>query len=330
MQKLIQRSKEFFTWLNDVMHPIKSAEMQAKWQEDRKPIVLFFLIYSLVLRVLRFSIIRSESNAPIEELRKDSLFRKNYPPPEEGKFDEAQEQYQDDVFWVLMSMGATAFLTLLMIFGVHKSRLFLYIIPWVILVDKWIEYPIRPILSAYLYYGLAFFSQSSIFQVALFGCSYFYETAIIFIVLEFRSLLYLHETFGLGDIQNWVYSALIVLGIVFCFLQWVITNRDQRGFVNTENLREQMVEFKEILSSFPEGILMISNKKKETKKQHKGEVVIQYINKELKDEFQISAQVQLVLLNSQDQIQQETESKTIKQIEAEIIQKSFKMSLFRK
>ena len=162
MQKLIQRSKEFFAWLNDVMHPIKSAEMLAKWQESRKPIVLFFLVYSLILRVVRISILKTESNLPIDTLRKDYLFNQNYPyqidENGENGVDISEEQYKKDIFWVMASMGATATLNVFMILGVYKSRLFLYVIPWVILVDKWVEYPIRPVFSAYLNYGLAFFS----------------------------------------------------------------------------------------------------------------------------------------------------------------------------
>ena len=75
------------------MHPIKSTEMLAKWQENRKPLIIFFLIYSLITRAARILVIKSESNAPIELRRKDSLFNKNYKGEFVDGVDIGQQKY---------------------------------------------------------------------------------------------------------------------------------------------------------------------------------------------------------------------------------------------
>ena len=75
------------------MHPIKSAEMWAKWQQNRKPIITFFLIFSLVTRGLRISWMLTESYRPIEEHRNDLTFQKNYPKEMVDGVDIGQEKY---------------------------------------------------------------------------------------------------------------------------------------------------------------------------------------------------------------------------------------------
>ena len=80
-------------------------------------------------------------------------------------------------------------------------------------------------------------------MVALFGCSYTYETIIVCIVFEYRALEFVHETFDLGEFRSSIIFYSVLIGIVVCFLHWVFTNRDQRGFVNAENMRGYLTEF---------------------------------------------------------------------------------------
>lgn len=121
--------------------------------------MLIFLVYSLATRIIRVSIINSQFKFSLDELKEDFLLRGYF----ETRWNDDIELYKKEVFWVLFSMGVTACLTVVLIFGVLNSRVFLYIVPLVILIDKWIEYPVYPVLSSYTNYGLAFFSQSSIF-----------------------------------------------------------------------------------------------------------------------------------------------------------------------
>ena len=113
--------------------------------------MIFFLCYSLVTRILRINAIRVDGPLAVEKLINEGKSRKEI------------EEFEQEHWWVRFSMACTAFLTFTMLLGVCKYRVFFYIIPWAICLDKAIEYPIYPVLSDYANTFLAFFSQSSIF-----------------------------------------------------------------------------------------------------------------------------------------------------------------------
>ena len=161
-------------------------------------------------------------------------------------------------------MFCTAFLTFTMLLGVCKYRIFFYIIPWAICLDKFFEYPIvsDTIISEYGNTFLAFFSQSSIFQIAFFSCQNLFETVVIFWVLEIRSISYIHKALDL-EMESWLYPSVFVFCLIFCFMQFLINNFSQKAFIAQKKLKVQMSEFKDILGSFPEGILIYLPKKSE-------------------------------------------------------------------
>lgn len=144
--------------------------------------MIFFLTYSLTTRFLRINAMRITMPLAVEHFTSTG----------HDKSDAEIADFEDKHWWARVGMASTATLTFTMILGVRKYRAFFYIIPWVVLLDKVFEYPITgTVLAPYECIALAFFSQSSLFQIVLFSCQNLIETIIIFWILQIRGVTWL-------------------------------------------------------------------------------------------------------------------------------------------
>lgn len=115
--------------------------------------MIFFLIYSFTTRTFRAVNLGIDMPVLIESLE------------EQGKSEKEIEEFVMRNYWAKIAMVCSSLLMLIMLIGVcYRKRFFFYIIPWVVTLDKALEYPITGnVLSPYANLALAFFSQSSIF-----------------------------------------------------------------------------------------------------------------------------------------------------------------------
>lgn len=147
-------------------------------------------------------------------------------------------------------------LNFLMLLGlICKFRMIYYLIPWVLLINKVVEFPVeKGLLSEYLNLNIACYSQVAIFQIALITCNNLLETAGVFWVLQIRTTTYLSTNFGYNFNEMLPWLAFYFL--FFYGLQFWINYQDQQVFASKKKLENQTGEFKEILEEFPEGILI--------------------------------------------------------------------------
>lgn len=181
-------------------------------------------------------------------------------------------------------MLCTGSFVLLMLIGVLcRIRAVFYLIPWVLLIDKVFEYPIQyDLLTDYTNMILAIYSQSALFQIVLFSCNNFVESACIFWVLQVRITTYIYNVNE--EEINWrVFIYIGIFFIMFSVMQSSITNSSMMAFVQKKKIETQLEDFKDILEEFPDGIMIFLPldlaSRRYQQLRNKPSVQFEYINK---------------------------------------------------
>lgn len=180
--KCFKKFKHAFEFIKLYHNPFDSQKTKQEWQDSRRPMLIFFIIYSFVLHNLRQGITGQDMGWKVAKMEA------------EERTEQEIEEIKDRFFEYRVLMLCTGALTFLTLIGILcRYRAVYYLIPWVLLIDKVFEYPISyELLTPHTNMILAIYSQSALFQIVLFSCNNFVESACIFWVLQIRISTYIY------------------------------------------------------------------------------------------------------------------------------------------
>ena len=128
-----------------MINPINEAEVRDRWIESRKGYTIGLLLYVLSTRLVRLSFYWLQITIPIEEMKLDyPEIGERYPETlnEQGIDTEAKRYYFEGLVMILISLFTAVLYLILIPLTYFKSKITYFVLPLVLLIDKWFEYPI--------------------------------------------------------------------------------------------------------------------------------------------------------------------------------------------
>ena len=145
MSTQLDKCLGFFKNLYDLINPIKNTEVRDRWIESRKGYTIGLLLYVLITRFARLIYYTWMSRISIEQIRKNNPeIGESYPETlnEEGLDVEAERFYKEGLVIILTNLLPAVLYVILIPLTYFKSKITYFVLPLVLLIDKWFEYPV--------------------------------------------------------------------------------------------------------------------------------------------------------------------------------------------